>query len=85
VSKKPLSATIAALYLMEQGTSLCEVSSTRHRVLVHAMRSQRSECGSIIGFDFDRRVTLPEALDLDAWCYSCMGGALQFMEKGPVT
>lgn len=76
------SATIAAMYLMAPGTSLCELANRNLESRVHLVREKRSECGAIVGFTEKSVVTLPRAVDTNAWCYSCMGNALKFLEKG---
>lgn len=81
-TRVPTSTTIAAMYMMEKGTSLCERENRVLENRVHLVRNQRSECGAIMGFTDKSRIPLVQAIDLDAWCYSCLGGALQFIEKG---
>jgi len=84
VSKRttPLSTTIAALYLMERDTWLSKLLNSQGVIRVHLMSNDRSQCGSIAGPPPEvTRVPLVEAIDLDAWCYSCLGNALEYIEK----
>lgn len=84
MSKKrtPISTTIAALYLMEDRTWLSKLLNNQGVIRVHLMNNGLSQCGSIAGPPPDvTRVPLVEAIDLDAWCYSCLGNALEFVEK----
>lgn len=66
---------------MEDHTWLSKLLNGHGATRVHLMLKDRSQCGSITVATNVTRTPLVEAIDTRAWCYSCLGNALEYLEK----
>lgn len=77
-----VSNIIATLYVMRDGTSLCEHTNRNKESRVHLLHGGMSECGSVPAAASGlSSVTLPAAIEQKSWCYSCLGNALEIIER----